>query len=230
MILSEVELDSSVRAFPTGAGITCESGSDSLGARVTHPHSARKSAQLLRTSRADTWGTASCLWPAACDAVSHDLTTSATPSSLIAQWNCSARGGAWPGARSVPRESRPDRDKRSAADLPDRRVTGVSEESRKEVTGSGSRCGVPGWRRNNLSLLRSLPHGEDPGPRTPRAVVPRLRRQASSGLTFAQFYAQITLVIGRGKGVRPGRYSRPDETRGGRIMLCQHENRRTALG
>src|SRR5271156_301772 len=43
---------------------------------------------------------ASCLWPAACDAVSHDLTTSAIPSSLMARWNRCASRGAWPGTRS----------------------------------------------------------------------------------------------------------------------------------
>ena len=53
-----------------------------------------------------------------------------------------ARGMAGP--RSFPRESGPVRDKTGAADLPDRRVAGVGEESRKEVRGSGGRCGVPG--------------------------------------------------------------------------------------
>jgi hypothetical protein len=58
--------------------------------------------------------------------------------------------GGMAGAPLVPAGDRPDRDQRGAADLPDRRVAGVGEESRKEVRGSGGRCGVPGWRRNNL--------------------------------------------------------------------------------
>ena len=45
---------------------------------------------------------------------------------------------------SFPRESRPDRDLRGAADLRDRGVAEVSEESWKEVRGPGGLCGVPG--------------------------------------------------------------------------------------
>ena len=58
---------------------------------------------------------------------------------------------------------------------------------------------------------RSLPHGEDPGPRTPRPVLwcqrPLVDRPAAACQKFPESDAQITLVIGRGKGVRPGRYS-----------------------
>jgi hypothetical protein len=110
----------------------------------------------LRTSRAGTWGTANCSWPAACDARSCDLTTSATASSLTARWKCCAARRARRGPRSFPRESRPDRDKRGADDLRGRAAEEVNEESWKEVRGSRGHCGVPGWRRNNPEVDSGL--------------------------------------------------------------------------